>query len=137
MTLHVYLNFPGNAIDALRYYEDVFDTKAEVTTFAEIPDDPNFKVSEEARNKVMHASMKIADSILMLSDSPPEMGEVKQGNNFSIALVLNDRAKLKEYFERLSKDGQVIMPLGETFWSKMFGTVTDVFGIDWMFDLGE
>ena len=35
-------------------------------------------------------------------------------------------------FHSLSQDGQITVPLAETFWAARFGVVTDRFGIPWV-----
>ena len=37
----------------------------------------------------------------------------------------------------VSKDGEVQMPLEETFWAARFGMVTDRFGIPWMINCAK
>ena len=71
----------------------------------------------------------------MFSDVFPGMPFV-QGTNITLAYVTDDREKLERAFNRLEDGGQVIMALQETFWSKLYGSVTDRFGIQWQFNLG-
>ncbi|WP_342667011.1 VOC family protein [Domibacillus tundrae] len=52
-------------------------------------------------------------------------------------MVSSDAEKLRSYFEGLSEDGEVTMPLQETFWSKLYGQVRDPFGIDWQISCSE
>jgi len=35
-------------------------------------------------------------------------------------------------FNALATNGQIMMPLTETFWSPLYGQVTDQFGVAWM-----
>jgi uncharacterized glyoxalase superfamily protein PhnB len=43
----------------------------------------------------------------------------------------NDKEQSKRFFEALQQDGQVSMPLQETFFSPAYGIVTDKFGVTW------
>lgn len=74
----------------------------------------------------------------MLSDILPSMkavtGELVTGNNILISLVIDDKQKLEEYFNRLSLGGNVIMPLSQTPWSSCFGMLVDQFGVNWKFN---
>jgi PhnB protein len=45
---------------------------------------------------------------------------------------LPDVTEAKRVFEALSEDGEVQMPLGETFFSQGFGMRNDRFGTPWM-----
>jgi predicted 3-demethylubiquinone-9 3-methyltransferase (glyoxalase superfamily) len=49
----------------------------------------------------------------------------------SLRIVCSDRTKLTSYFDVLSKDGQIMMPLAEYPFSKKFAWVQDRFGVSW------
>ncbi len=52
--VHIYINFPGNALEALTFYEGVFGTKISMKqTFGETP--YAGPVLDHARDKIMHA----------------------------------------------------------------------------------
>jgi PhnB protein len=59
------------------------------------------------------------------------------GNNVNINLEPDTRAETKELFDALSKDGQVTMELQDMFWGDYFGSCTDKFGVNWMFNCAE
>lgn len=52
---------------------------------------------------------------------------------------LRDSPASTNAFNGLKEGGHVLMDLQETFWSKLYGTVTDKYGIPWHFsrDTGE
>lgn len=80
---------------------------------------------------IMHATIKVGDSEIMLCDDPrPEAGA--SGGNISLAIGLNDPARAKQLFDNLADGGAVGMPLQKTFWAEAFGMVTDRFGVKWM-----
>ena len=79
-------------------------------------------------NKVMHASFRIGQSLLMASDG---CGESKFGG-FSLSLTQPTEEAAQLAFTALSDGGEVRMPLGKTFWSPCFGMVEDRFGMAWM-----
>ena len=49
-----------------------------------------------------------------------------------VAARLADPDEVTRIFDALAEDGQITMPLGETFWSPRFGMCTDRFGTSWM-----
>ena len=51
---------------------------------------------------------------------------------FALGLAVIDAAAAERLFSILSEGGQVLMPLAKTFWSPLFGMVTDRFGVAWM-----
>jgi PhnB protein len=79
---------------------------------------------------IMHTAMPLGSLILMVCDSPPG-GEQPLGG-FQIALNLTDESEVKRIFAELNEGGSVQMPLAPTFWSPLFGMLTDKFGVGWM-----
>jgi len=69
----------------------------------------------------------------MGSDTIAEQSkELVQGNNFSISINADSKSDADCLFIALSKNGNVIMPMDDTFWNSYFGMLTDQFGIQWM-----
>ncbi len=139
MSVDVYLNFNGNCRDAVEFYAEVFKTeRPQIMTFGEAPPNPNYELPEEAKNLVMHTRLNIDGSNVMFSDTFPGMPFV-EGNNVTLAIVNKDIDQIKSMYEGLKEGGEVVMELQETFWSKLYGQVTDKFGIHWQlnYDNGE
>ncbi|HEX7666762.1 MAG TPA: VOC family protein [Polyangiaceae bacterium] len=135
--VHVYLNFPGNTAEAMRFYENVFGTKIiMMQTFGEagfVPNCPDF-----AKDKIVHAQLPITEAVhLMASDNVEGLSPVKYqaGNNFQVSIVAKDKAEADRAFELLSAGGKVGMPLANAPWGPYFGMCTDRFGINWMVSL--
>lgn len=136
MSVDVYINFNGNTREAVEFYAEVFGTeKPHIMTFGETPQDPNYPLPEEAKNLVMHTRLNISGSNVMFSDVFPGMPFV-QGNNITLALISTDIDEMKSWFNKLQEGGSIGMELQETFWSKLYGQVTDKFGIGWQFNYG-
>ncbi|GMK46107.1 MULTISPECIES: VOC family protein [Paenibacillus] len=136
MSVDAYLNFDGNCREAAEFYAEVFGLdKPKLMTFGEVPPNPEYPLPEEAKNLIMHTRLNIGGSNVMFSDVFPGM-PFTVGNNISLAFVEEDEAKLRSAFDRLKVGGNIAMELQETFWSKLYGQVTDKFGIHWQFNLG-
>ncbi|MGP7815688.1 VOC family protein [Niallia sp. 01092] len=131
MTLRLspYLMMNGNTKEAIQFYEKALDGKVLFNqTFGEMPENPEFPLPEEAKGLVAHAMIKIGETDLMFSDMFP--GQTSQiGDQVTICITINDIEKSKQIFESLQQDGQVKMPLQETFFSPAYGIVTDKFGV--------
>ncbi len=87
-------------------------------------------VAPGMENKVMHASLRIGDSVVMASD-----GYCKGEPNFkgiTLSLSVADEAAADRAFAALSDGGKVHMPLTKTFFSPRFGMLADRFGVPWM-----
>ncbi len=142
-SVSTYLNFPRNTEEAFNFYKSVFGGEFfgnGVMRFGDIPpSDNNPPMAEEDRNLVMHVELRILGThTLMGTDAPESMGfKVNFGNNSFINLQPHTRKETKELFEKLSKGGTVTMELTDMFWGDYFGTCTDKFGVQWMFNCGE
>lgn len=134
MTLSIYLNFDGNCRDAFEFYRSVFGGDyIHVSTFAEGPDD--MPVSDEDKDRIMHVSLPIGDSVLMGSDTSPTFSPPhQQGNNFSVSCHPASREETERLFNAISAGGAVTMPLDDMFWGSYFGACVDRFGIPWQFN---
>lgn len=134
-TLNVYLTFKGNCEEAFNFYKSVFGGEfTAVSRFSEMPPRENVMVSEEEGNKLMHISLSISEStVLMGSDTGGEWAEKTIiGNNFSLSINTDSKDEADRLFNELSAGGQTTMPMGQTFWGSYFGMFTDKFDINWM-----
>lgn len=126
-----YVVLDGNGHEAVRFYENVFGAEVRVLqSFGDMPSNPEYPISEEVKNRLLHADLKIGQTSLMLSDTFP--GQPHQlGTQVTIAVGITEVEKAKEVFAKLQDGGKVDMPLQETFWSPAYGSVTDKFGVTW------
>lgn len=134
-----YLNFPRNTEEAFNFYKSVFGTEfiGEIHRFASVPSQPGQPpMNEEDKNLVMHVALPILGGhMLMGTDAPESMGfKVTHGNNIYINLEPDTRAETDRLFAALSADGKVEMQLQEMFWGDYFGSCTDKYGVQWMFN---
>jgi len=140
-TVNIYLTFNGNCREAFDFYKSVFGGEfAYIGTFGEMPPQDGVPpVSEADRNKIMHVALPISkETCLMGSDTEGEwVSNYKEGNNFSISIKTESRGEADKFFNSLSRGGQVIMPMNNTFWGAYFGMFTDKFGINWMVNFDE
>jgi len=134
-----YLNFPRSTEEAFMFYKSVFgsDFTTPIHRFSEVPPQPGQPPLAEAdKNLVMHVELPILSGhVLMGTDAPESMGfTLKAGNNMSINLEPDTRTETDRLFKRLSDGGKVEMSLQEMFWGDYFGSLTDRFGVRWMFN---
>ena len=135
MAVDVYINFRGNCRAAVEFYAEVFGTdKPKIMIFGDAPPNPEFALSEETKNLVMHTQLNIKGTNIMFSDTPTDMPFIS-GNNISLVIGSKDIEEIKSLFNMLKEGGNVMMDLQETFWSKSYGYLTDKFGIQWQLSL--
>ena len=92
--------------------------------------------AEADRNLVMHVALPILGGhVLMGTDAPESMGfTVPPGNNMYINLEPDTRAETDRLFAELGKGGTFEMALQEMFWGSYWGSLSDRFGVRWMFN---
>ncbi len=109
-----------DAVRAIEFYKAAFG--AEERGVMKAPD-----------GKVMHAELKIGDSIIMLSDEFPEFGAVSPqvigGSSSGLHIYLDN---VDAAFDRAVKAGaNVEMPVMDQFWGDRYGRLKDPFGHKW------
>ena len=118
ITPHIVVN---DARKAIEFYKKAFG--AEVRGIADGPG-----------GKVMHAEIKIGDSIVMLNDEMPEFGSMsptgtKADTCTTLHLYVPDADKV---FSQAKAAGAVeTMPLADQFWGDRYGKLKDPFGHAW------
>ena len=132
MNAQPYLFFEGRAEEALAFYTKAFETQVSaLMRFKEAPDKPPpGMLPPGSDDKVMHSSFKVGGTEVMLSDG--NCSGKPNFSGFSLAVDTTDEATARRMFGALAEGGQVTMPLGKTFWSPLFGMVTDRYGVGWM-----
>ncbi len=121
----------GNANEAIQFYEKALDAKVVFKqTFGEMPENLEFPLPADAKGRISHATIQLGEDYIMFSDTFP--GQPHQsGNQVTICISTNDKEQTKQFFQALQQDGQVSMPLQETFFSPAYAVVTDKFGVTW------
>ncbi|RDW15604.1 VOC family protein [Oceanobacillus chungangensis] len=135
MSVDIYLTFNGNCREAVLFYAEVFGTETpKIMTFGDQPANPDYPLPEGTEGLIMHTRLNIDGSNVMFSDNFPGMPFV-EGNNITLSLINKNEDEIRAAYEKLSKGGEVVLELQETSWSKLYGQVTDKFGIGWQFNL--
>lgn len=136
-----YLNFPTQTEEVFNYYKSIFGGEFEghVARFGDIPPSAEHPMPDEMKNLVMHICLPILGGHrLMGTDAPEAMGfKVNFGNNIYINLEPDTRAETKKLFDALSQNGKVEMELSDMFWGAYYGSCTDKYGVQWMFNCEE
>ncbi len=135
-----YLNFARNTQAAFDFYRSVFGGEFSGGGIMRFRDMPHFgevpPLAEEDLDLIVHIELPIVGGhVLMGTDAPESMGfHLIPGNNVHISLETDTRAETDRLFGLLSEGGQVTMPLQTAFWGAYYGSCTDRFGIQWMFN---
>jgi PhnB protein len=136
MELNVYLNFPGTTEAAFTRYREVFG--GEFDSFIRFGDTPaGDQMPEEARGKVLHASLLVGGTRLMATDHLPGIspGELTDGNAVTPSLHPDSREEADRIYAALAEGGEASAPMADMFWGDYWGVVVDRFGLRWMIDV--
>jgi len=125
-----YLNFNGNASEALEFYAKAFGGQV---TFRQNYSESPMESAPEWKDKVMHATFQAGALNFMVSDIMPGH-TVIPGSNVSLSMNFKDVESIDRVFAALSEGANITMPLQDTFWGARFGMLIDKFSVNWMFN---
>lgn len=130
-----YLFFNGTAADAVALYQKALGAEVlDLRHYEELPEGTSMdgECAAPDPNRVMHAMLRIDSCMLMISDTPQDQDH-SRGPQVEICLSFDDLDDQKRRFEALAEGGEVTSELQDVFWGDRFGTLTDRYGIRWMF----
>jgi PhnB protein len=132
MRVQPYLFFDGRCEEAIEFYKRSLG--AEVVMLMRVSESPEpappGTMPPGSENKVLHASFRIGDSLVLASDG--HCGGKPTFEGISLSLTLSSTTEAQRVFAALADGGQVQMPLSKTFFSEAFGMLADRFGVTWM-----
>ena len=127
MRIEPYVIFDGRCEEAIEFYKKQLGAKVNMLSrFKDNPQPPE----PGTENKVMHGSLQIGDSTVLMSDGHCQNQPKFDG--FALTLHAANDAEAERLFEALSSGGKVTMPMNKTFYASSFGMLTDRFGVMWM-----
>jgi len=121
------IHFNGNCDEAIAFYKDALGAELKVINYAkEAP--PDSGMDELPPDFVMYSEVLICGVKMSLTDGaekPPAIG------NFSYMIEYGTAEEVTAIFNKLAVGGKVETPLNTTFWSGLYGSVVDRFGVNW------
>lgn len=131
MVINPYLNFNGNAGEAMNFYKSVFGGDFPMLMrFSDTPQKDHFPENEQ--KMIAHVALRVGDSMLMASDVPSSMQQSTFGSALSMMVSVDSREEADRIFDGLSDGAKIDMPMEDAFWGDYLGSLTDKFGIVWM-----
>jgi PhnB protein len=132
MQVQPYLFFEGRCEEAIAFYKKALGARVDMLMrYKDSPEPPQPGMCPPgSEDKVMHASLRIGDAVMMVSDGRMQGKPAFQG--FALSLDAATVTEADRLFAALGEGGQVLMPQGKTFFSPRFGMVADRFGVSWM-----
>lgn len=134
--INPHINFNGNAEEAFEFYRAAFGGEfSRIVRFKDFKN-PEFQISPNEENKIMHIALPIGKSnVLMGNDVPEFLGRVnEQENRSKISISAESKEEADKLFNSLSAGGAIEMPISDSPWGSYFGMFRDKYGIEWMID---
>ena len=132
MQIRPYLTFKGECEEAIRLYERAFKSEvSEIMRFGDMPQDPEnpMPIPDSQKNWILQATLPFGDNFMRMSDT---FGEFNDAPTDKIGIVVESSIEIvKNAFDVLAEEGNVKMPLQETFFSPAYGIIYDKYGVMW------
>lgn len=131
--INAYLNFNGKTREAMTFYHQCLGGELVMQKISESP--MAARMPSEMGAKILHSSLTKQNMVLMASDM---MGnKVVNGNSISLCINCSSDEEVNSFFSHLSKDGNIVEPLHQSFWGATFGSLIDKYGITWIFNYSK
>jgi PhnB protein len=130
--LNPYLNFNGNARQALQFYQSVFGGELNLNTFADF----GGQGSPDA-DRIMHGQLDTDVGYTIMAADVPGSMEYHSMAGCSVSLSGDDGDALRGYWEKLAAGGTITMPMQKQSWGDEFGMCVDGFGVPWLVNISQ
>lgn len=124
--------FDGQAEEAAKFYTSVFDN-AEITAITHY-DEPSAEASGNSEGSVMTVGFEIEGFSFMALNGGPQF---KMNPSISFFVNCETKAEVNGLWEKLSQEGETLMPLDKYPFAARYGWVQDKFGVSWQLIFGD
>lgn len=126
MQLDVYVNYRGTCEDAFRFYEQHLGGR--IKDLVRHKDIPNPNIPADWKEKVLHAQIEIAGTVLMGADIP----NAEPMRSAYLSLTVDREEDAERLYKLLADGGEVFMKMEKTHFANRFAMLRDKFGTSWM-----
>ena len=126
MRLDVYVNYRGRCEEAFRFYEEHLGGR--LTGVVRHGDQPNPNLPADWGNKILHARIEIAGTVLMGADIP----QSEPMRSAYLSLTVDSETDAERLYGLLTDRGEVFMKMEKTPFANRFAMLRDRFGTSWM-----
>lgn len=133
INLNPYINWRGQAREAMEFYHSVLGGQLDVMTFAEMGGTAT-GVSEDEVHWVMHSALTVSETVVLMgADHPSHVPGQPQTQQVSISG--DDETTLRAWWDGLCEGATVHQPLERAPWGDSFGMLSDRYGVDWLVNI--
>jgi len=130
MKTQIMLTVNGSSRKAMEFYAKIFHLKFNMTTYGEIPNDPNNPLRESDKDKIAWGNMTIGDLKINFCDKLADSLFVPC-DNVILHLAIEGAEEATRIFNELKVEGDVVKDLHKEFFADIYGCVMDKFGVTW------
>ncbi|MCL2571040.1 MAG: VOC family protein [Defluviitaleaceae bacterium] len=130
MKAQIMLTVNGSSRKAMEFYAEIFQLKFSMTTYGEIPTDPNNPLCESGKDKIAWGNMTIGDLKINFGDKLSDSSFV-HSDNVVLHLAIKGAEEATRIFNKLKVEGEILEDLHEEFFADIYGRVIDKFGVTW------
>lgn len=130
--LNAYLIVQGNCFEMMNFYKECLGGDLIINKVSESPVAAH--MPSEKQNDVLHAMLTSGRVRLMASDNMLTQ-PVNYGDSIHLCVECESKEEIASLFSKLGEGGKISQPLREEFFGT-FGSLTDKYGIPWMFQFG-
>jgi len=127
-----HINLRGAARQALEAYHAVFGGDIALVTYQDAGNDLDPAQAEQ----ILWGQVVSENGFhVMAHDVPSAMNWSAGENPFYVSVRGDTAGEVSGYWEKLSQDSTIIVPLGASPWSPLYGMLKDRFGVTWVLDV--
>lgn len=129
-----YISFNGDCEEAFLWYARLFNgTIQHLSKYDEIPENPEFPINSELKNKVMHARLAVSETAGITGADYLE--PIETTGNVAIQAHLPEEIMARNAFSELAEEGTIIAAIASNpppDDSSISGCVKDKYGVTWI-----
>jgi len=126
-----YLSFDGNCREAMNFYKESIGGELTLQTVGESP--IAGQMPPALKDSIMHSTLTTDDGLVFMG-SDMHRDKLVDGNTVHMCINCGSEEEINSLFTNLSRDGKITEPLVEMFWGGLYGSLTDKFGKNWVFN---
>jgi PhnB protein len=127
MQLSPYVNFQGQAREAMEFYHSVLGGTLDLRTM----DTQGTAKPAGPGDRITHARLEADGAVIIATDGHPSYPPTA-GDHMAVALGGTDKDRLTSIFNGLAAGGKIKGPLAERSSGDAVGYLVDQFGINWI-----
>ncbi|MFE7799353.1 VOC family protein [Nocardia sp. NPDC057440] len=127
-----HINLRGDARAALEFYHSVFGGDLAVVTYT----DAHSVQDPGEADQVMWGEVTSGKGFHVMAYDVPSSRTWEQGTgSYFVSVRGKDADEIAAYWDALSAEATVVVPLAPVEWSPLYGMLTDQFGVTWVLDI--